>query len=96
MAYSKDLRAFGGNDDWISTDERDNVRDIGPMCISDMETRMGIKEGDTHRGEIDWSNLSFVEDGIGLDEVDLIPQTHPEREIAVADLEQVMIVKKYQ
>ncbi len=73
------FEAFGGNDDWISTDERDNVRDIGPMCISDMETRMGIKEGDTHRGEIDWSNLSFVEDGIGLDEVDLIPQTHPNK-----------------
>ena len=73
------FEAFGGNDDWISTDERDNVRDIGPMCISDMETRMGIKEGDSHRGEIDWSNLSFVEDGIGLDEVDLIPQTHPEK-----------------
>ena len=47
------FEAFGGNGDWISTDERDNVRDIGPMCISDMETRMGIKEGDTHRGEID-------------------------------------------
>ena len=73
------FEAFGGNDDWISTDERDNVRDIGPMCIADMETRMGIKEGDTHRGEIEWGNLSFVEDGIGLDEVDLIPQTHPEK-----------------
>ena len=73
------FEAFGGNDDWISTDERDNVRDIGPMCIADMETRMGIKEGEVHRGEIDWSNLSFVEDGIGLDEVDLIPQSHPEK-----------------
>ena len=35
----------GGDNDWISTDERDAVRSIGPKCITDMETRLGMKEG---------------------------------------------------
>ncbi len=68
----------GGNNSWISTDERDAVRAIGPKCIGAMDTRIGIKEGMPHRGAPDWNNLSFVEDGIGLDEVDLVPENHPE------------------
>ena len=68
----------GGNNDWISTDERDAVREIGAKCIADMYTRIGIKEGMAHRGGASWNNASFVEEGIGLEEVDLIPPTHPE------------------
>ena len=68
----------GGNNDWISTDERDAVREIGAKCIADMYTRIGIKEGRTHRGGASWNNATFVEEGIGLEEVDLIPPTHPE------------------
>ena len=35
----------GGNDSWISTDEREAVRSVGPACISDMDTRMAFHEG---------------------------------------------------
>lgn len=68
----------GGNNDWISTDERDAVREIGAKCIADMYTRIGIREGIPHRGQVDWNDVEFVEEGIGLEEVDLIPPTHPE------------------
>lgn len=66
----------GGDDDWISTDEREAVRQIGPRCIADMETRLGIREGPSHRGNVDWNDLEFVEDGIALDEVNLVPAGH--------------------
>ena len=72
--------APGGNNDWISTDEREAVREIGPMCIEDMETRMGLREGMPHRtnSSVDWNDLEFVEEGIALDEVDLIAANHPQ------------------
>ena len=66
----------GGDDDWISTDEREAVRQIGPRCIADMETRLGIREGPSHRGNVDWNDLEFVEDGIALDEANLVPAGH--------------------
>lgn len=66
----------GGANDWISTDERDAVRSIGPKCIADMETRLGLREGIPHSGGVDWNDFEFVEDGIGLDEVNLVPQGH--------------------
>lgn len=68
----------GGNNSWLSTDEREAVRAIGPKCIGVMDTRLGIREGIPHRGSPDWNNMSFVEDGIELDEVDLVPANHPE------------------
>jgi hypothetical protein len=68
----------GGADDWMSTDEREAVRSIGPKCIADMETRLGIREGIAHRGSVDWNDLEFVEDGIALDEVNLVPEDHPQ------------------
>jgi len=74
-AYSKDSL---GNNSWISTDERDAVREIGAQCISDMYTRIGIREGPAHRGGVDWNDVEFVEEGIGLEEVNLIPEGHPE------------------
>ena len=68
----------GGDNDWISTDERDAVREIGAKCIADMYTRIGIREGMPHRGGVDWNDVEFVEEGIGLEEVDLIPAGNPE------------------
>ena len=68
----------GGDNDWISTDERDAVRSIGPKCIADMETRLGMREGIPHSGGVDWNDFEFVEDGIGLDEVNLVPDGHPD------------------
>ena len=70
----------GGDNEWISTDEREAVREIGPMCIADMETRLGMKEGMPHRTNsgVDWNDMEFVEDGIALDEVDLVAPNHPD------------------
>ena len=68
----------GGNNSWMSTDEREAVRAIGPECIADMDTRLGIREGLPHRGGVDWNDLEFVKDGIALDEVNLVPANHPE------------------
>ena len=68
----------GGNNEWISTDERDAVREIGAKCIADMYTRIGIREGMPHRGTIDWNDVEFVEDGIGLEEVNLVPDGNPD------------------
>ena len=72
--------APGGNNDWLSTDEREAVREIGPMCIEDMDTRLGVREGVPHRtaSGVDWNDMEFVEEGIALDEVDLIAPNHPE------------------
>ena len=68
----------GGGDDWISTDERDATRAFGAKCIADMYTRIGLREGMPHRGDVSWNNATFVEEGIGLDEVNLIPEDHPD------------------
>lgn len=68
----------GGDNEWISTDERDAVRSIGPKCIADMETRLGMREGIPHSGGVDWNDFEFVEAGIGLDEVNLVPEGHPD------------------
>jgi len=72
--------APGGNNGWLSTDEREAVREIGPMCIEDMDTRLGVREGVPHRtaSGVDWNDMEFVEEGIALDEVDLIAPNHPE------------------
>ena len=72
--------APGGNNEWLSTDEREAVREIGPLCIEDMDTRLGVREGVPHRtaSGVDWNDMEFVESGIALDEVDLIAPNHPE------------------
>lgn len=69
----------GGNDSWISTDERDAVREVGPSCISDMSTRITLHEGATVRDlSVEPNEVRFIEDGIALDERFLIPSDHPE------------------
>ncbi len=68
----------GGDNDWLSTDEREGVRSVGPKCIADMNTRLGMREGQPHRGGVDWNDLTWVEEGIALDEVDLVPDDHEE------------------
>ena len=55
--------APGGNNSWISTDEREAVRQVGPDCIGDMETKVGLREGMSHRGGVDWNDLEWVADG---------------------------------
>ena len=61
---------------YISTDERDAIRSIGPSCIADMDTRLTMDEGAPHDGEGGTNRFQFVEEGIGLDEVNLVPLDH--------------------
>ena len=69
----------GGNDSWISTDEREAVRSVGPACISDMDTRMAFHEGNGVRDRSTNPNVvKFIEDGIALDERNLVPEDHPD------------------
>ena len=69
----------GGNDSWISTDEREAVRSVGPACISDMDTRMAFHEGNGVRDRTTNPNVvKFIEDGIALDERNLVPEDHPD------------------
>ncbi len=51
--------APGGNNSWLSTDEREAVREIGPKCIEDMDTRLGLREGIPHRGGVDWNDFEL-------------------------------------
>ncbi len=70
--------APGGNNSFISTDERDAVREFGPLCIEDMETRLGMNEKNLKDGEFGWNNFTFANDGIALDEVNIVPDNHPD------------------
>lgn len=69
----------GGGNGWLSTDERDAVRAIGPDCIADMDTRIGLKEGVAPRHGVEFNQWSFIQDGIALDEVSLVPSDHEEK-----------------
>jgi hypothetical protein len=69
----------GGGNGWLSTDERDAVRAIGPDCIADMDTRIGLKEGVAPRHGVGFNQWSFIQDGIALDEVSLVPSDHEEK-----------------
>ena len=68
----------GGNDSWISTDEREAVRSVGPACISDMDTRMAFHEGGVRDRATNPNVVKFIEDGIALDERNLVPEDHPD------------------
>lgn len=65
------------DNDYISTDERDAIRSIGPSCIADMDTRLTMTEGGPASGD-GLNPFEFVEDGIRLNEVNLVPTDHPE------------------
>ena len=62
---------------YISTDEREAIRSIGPSCIADMDTRLTMTEGAPDSNE-NTNRFQFVEDGINLNEVNLVPLDHPE------------------
>ena len=66
------------DNDYISTDEREAIRSIGPSCIADMDTRLTMTEGAPHSGEGTLNPFEFVESGINLNEVNLVPLDHPE------------------
>jgi hypothetical protein len=71
-----------GNNSWLSTDERDGVRTVGLECVVETYTRIGLRDGPSHRGGqgVDWNNLTWINDGMTLEEWNLIPEEHPERQ----------------
>ncbi|MBT4059031.1 MAG: hypothetical protein HOE69_01825 [Euryarchaeota archaeon] len=71
----------GGDNGWLSTDERDGVEAIGKDCVVQTYTRIGLRGGPSHRGGsgVNWNNATWIKDGMTLEETNLIPEGHPER-----------------
>ncbi len=71
----------GGDNGWLSTDERDGVEAVGKDCVVQTYTRLGFRGGPSHRGGqgVNWNNATWDEAGMTLEEENLIPEGHPER-----------------
>ncbi|MEK9805815.1 MAG: hypothetical protein VW551_05955 [Euryarchaeota archaeon] len=69
-----------GDDEWISTDEREGVRAIASECVQYTLTRIGMRDGSPHRGGegTDWKNTSWTEDEVLVEEWNLVPPRHSE------------------
>ena len=67
-----------GGDEWFSTDEREFFRALASQCIEHTLTRIGIRDGPAHRGGmgIDWKNTSWEEDGVMIEEFNIVPPRH--------------------
>ena len=67
-----------GGDGWLSTDEREIFRALASECIEHTLTRIGIRDGDYHRGGegVSWKNTSWEEDGVEIQEFNIIPPRH--------------------
>ena len=67
-----------GGDGWLSTDERELFRALASECIEHTLTRIGIRDGDYHRGGegVSWKNTSWEEDGVEIEEFNIIPPRH--------------------
>tara|TARA_B100000927_G_scaffold35_1_gene58 strand:+ start:4633 stop:6615 length:1983 start_codon:yes stop_codon:yes gene_type:complete len=69
-----------GGDGWFSTDEREFFRALASECIEHTLTRIGLRDGPAHRGGvgIDWKNTSWEEDGVEIEEWNIVPPRHSE------------------
>ena len=69
-----------GGDGWLSTDEREIFRALASECIEHTLTRIGIRDGDYHRGGegVSWKNTSWEEDGVEIQEFNIVPPRHSE------------------
>ena len=69
-----------GGDGWLSTDEREIFRALASECIEHILTRIGIRDGDYHRGGegVSWKNTSWEEDGVEIQEFNVVPPRHSE------------------
>ena len=67
-----------GGDEWFSTDEREFFRALASQCIEHTLTRIGLRDGPAHRGGvgIDWKNTSWEEDGVMIEEFNIVPPRH--------------------
>ena len=71
----------GGDNGWLSTDEKDGVEAVGKDCVEQTYTRIGFRGGSPHRGGagVNWNNATWIKEGMTLEETNLIPEDHPER-----------------
>ncbi|MFL2952793.1 MAG: hypothetical protein ACJZ4X_01900 [Candidatus Thalassarchaeaceae archaeon] len=67
-----------GGDGWLSSDEREAVRSVAADCVEYTMTRVGVRDGEHHRGgaAVDWRNATWVEDGVSIDEWNMVPDRH--------------------
>ncbi len=71
----------GGDNGWLSTDERAGTETVGRDCVEETHTRLGFRAGPVHRGGVgvDWRNSSWSNDdgNMVLEEWNLLPVNHP-------------------
>ena len=69
-----------GDDDWMSTDEREGVRAIASECVEHTMTRIGIRGDSPHRGGVgtSWKNTTWTENQVTVEEWNLVPARHSE------------------
>tara|TARA_B100001123_G_scaffold105909_1_gene123108 strand:+ start:7576 stop:9579 length:2004 start_codon:yes stop_codon:yes gene_type:complete len=67
-----------GGDGWLSTDEIDAVIVIAADCLEYSITRIGIRDGSSHRGGVgvDWKNTTWEGDGMQVGHYNGIPPRH--------------------
>ena len=75
--------APGGDNGWLSSQERDAIEEVAKDCIVVTNPRFGFRTGLPHRGGdgVDWKNASWVKDDnnpMQLEYWNLFPPNHPE------------------
>ena len=52
----------GGANGWLSTDEKDGVEAVGKDCVVQTYTRIGFRDGPSHRGGpgVNWNNACLL------------------------------------
>ena len=76
-SYLEELYPSGG-DGWISTDEKSAVEAVASECVEYAMTRIGLRESTPHRGGVglDWKNATWQNDGVIIEEWNLVPSNH--------------------
>ena len=70
----------GGNNSYLSTDERDGLEAVGMDCVVQTYTRTGFRGGPAHRGGqgVDWNNATWVREGMEIAEHNMLPPDSPD------------------
>ncbi|RUA03859.1 MAG: hypothetical protein DSY88_04590, partial [Candidatus Poseidoniales archaeon] len=70
----------GGNNSYLSSDERDGLEAVGMDCVVQTYTRTGFRGGPAHRGGqgVDWNNATWVREGMEIAEYNMLPPDSPD------------------
>ena len=71
----------GGNNSYLSSDERDGLEAVGMDCVVQTYTRAGFRAGPAHRGGqgVDWNNATWVREGMEISEFNMLPPDSPDK-----------------